>query len=178
MFCKYCKKEIKEDSIICPYCGNNIEDDGKKVKENYKEKLNISTKNTIFDDKELQKHNNRVAELLSEGSIPKVVIIDELVNKKWPRKGAEEFVDKVEFELLNSDKYKYSQKRQNAKIASKYKKTMIGGAIATAVGGFITFISIYAASNLGGTYFCCWGAILFGIISFFIGLVGWLMHRK
>jgi hypothetical protein len=56
----------------------------------------------------------------------------------------------------------------------KHKKRMIRGLIWTVLGAIITCGTYVFANELGGNFLLCWGAILFGIIDFVIGLVGWL----
>ena len=222
MLCNYCKKEIRDNSIICPFCGNET----KRVEEVVvSETIIKSTKKLKSDDKEISVFYDRVAQLINEGKVPKSVIVDELVNQDWnpidaekfikkveykllkekqfydrvaqllsegeaPKSAivdelvdqnwnlldAEEFIKKVEYELLNKKKYQPTTERQ--KLAAKYKKTMLGGAITAVVGTIITIVSLNVATNSGGTYLICWGAIIFGIISLFSGLIGWLRYRK
>lgn len=59
----------------------------------------------------------------------------------------------------------------------KHRKRMIRGALWTLAGLIITCGSYFLASDLGGSYVLCWGAIIFGIIDFLIGLFGWLTNR-
>ena len=39
MFCRYCGKEIEEDSCFCKYCGKNIEKTGYTSKKNHVKKF-------------------------------------------------------------------------------------------------------------------------------------------
>lgn len=59
------------------------------------------------------------------------------------------------------------QKKQRAK-----RDMMYGGGICF-VGLVITLVSYSVASETGGTYYVTWGAVLFGAIQFFRGLVNW-----
>lgn len=59
----------------------------------------------------------------------------------------------------------------------KYRNQMIGGIIWTVTGIAITIISMNMSSG-GGTYYVCWGAVLFGVIDFLMGLFGWLKYRS
>lgn len=59
----------------------------------------------------------------------------------------------------------------------KYKKQMLAGLLWTGAGIVVTVLSIIFADQLGGNSVLCWGAVLFGIIDFLIGLFGWLSSR-
>jgi len=69
----------------------------------------------------------------------------------------------------------------NTKILRKEKVTkqtgitnmLVGGAFFV-VGLIVTIGSFSAASNSGGTYYLCWGAIIFGAIQFIQGLIQFL----
>lgn len=62
-------------------------------------------------------------------------------------------------------------------LAEKYKSRMIRGLLWTIAGIVITAISYSIAEEQGSTYLICWGAVLFGIIDFLAGLVGWLRYQ-
>lgn len=141
------------------FCGNET----KGVEEvAVNETIVKSTEKPEYFNKEKSVFYNRVFQLLSEGEVPKSVIVDELVNQNWNPIDAEKFIKKVEYELLNKKKYQPTTERQ--KLAAKYKNNMLGGAITAVVGTIITIVSFNVATNSGGTYLLCWGAIIFGII--------------
>jgi hypothetical protein len=56
----------------------------------------------------------------------------------------------------------------------KHKKRMTRGALWTIAGLVLTCGSYVFASEAGGSYVLCYGAIIFGLIDFFVGLIGWL----
>jgi len=58
-------------------------------------------------------------------------------------------------------------------IAQKNLRRMLRGGAIALLGTIIT-IATYSMASSGGTYIICWGAILFGLIDFVIGLAGWL----
>jgi hypothetical protein len=58
----------------------------------------------------------------------------------------------------------------------KYKKRMTRGLILTILGAVITCGTYIFANELGGNYVLCYGAIIFGVIDFVIGLVGWIAN--
>jgi len=62
-------------------------------------------------------------------------------------------------------------------LAEKNRKRMIRGLLWTVVGILITAITYGIASDEGGTYVICWGAVIFGLIDLLVGLIGWLKHR-
>jgi hypothetical protein len=51
------------------------------------------------------------------------------------------------------------------------------GLLWTVAGILITAITYSIASDEGGTYFICWGAVIFGLLDLLAGLVGWLRYR-
>ncbi len=59
----------------------------------------------------------------------------------------------------------------------RFRRQMVRGLLWTMAGGLVTCGSYLFASNLGGTYYLCWGAIIFGLIDFIIGWVRWIAAR-
>jgi hypothetical protein len=70
-----------------------------------------------------------------------------------------------------------TQKAFKAARAEKHKKQMIGGLLWTGAGIVVTVLSNIFSEYLGGYGVLCWGAILFGLIDFLVGLFGWLSSR-
>jgi len=62
-------------------------------------------------------------------------------------------------------------------LAKKYKNRMIRGLVWTIVGILLTWLTYDIASEQGGTYLICWGAVIFGFIDLLAGLFGWLKYR-
>jgi hypothetical protein len=58
----------------------------------------------------------------------------------------------------------------------KYKKRLTRGLIWTILGVVITCGTYTFASELGGKFYIFYGAIIFGVIDFVIGLIGWLTN--
>jgi len=56
----------------------------------------------------------------------------------------------------------------------KYRRQMVRGLLWTMAGSMVTCGSYWFANDLGGLFLLCWGAILIGVLDFFIGLVRWL----
>ena len=61
--------------------------------------------------------------------------------------------------------------------ADKYKKRMTRGLLWTVVGIVLTCGTMAFASNMGGKYILFYGAVIYGIIDFLVGLVGWLSNK-
>jgi hypothetical protein len=64
--------------------------------------------------------------------------------------------------------------------AARHVRRMIFGLLWFAGGTVVTLGTyISAAQNPnGGHYFIAWGAILFGALDFFVGLNGWMKHKR
>ena len=65
---------------------------------------------------------------------------------------------------------------QNAR-GNQYKKRMTRGLLWVVVGIVLTCGTLAFSSNLGGKYVLFYGAIIYGIIDFIAGLIGWLSNR-
>ncbi len=79
-------------------------------------------------------------------------------------------------ELANRIVTQTSQALKKAR-RDKSKSRMMWGLI-WAIGGILVTALTYAfAGQLGGTYFVFYGAVIWGLIDFFIGLAGWLSDR-
>ena len=59
----------------------------------------------------------------------------------------------------------------------KYRKRMTRGALWTLAGIILTCGSYVFASEAGGSYVLCGGAIIFGLIDFVAGLIGWFFSQ-
>ena len=62
-------------------------------------------------------------------------------------------------------------------MASQYKRHMLYGLL-WVVGGTIVTVATMSAASEGGYYFVFWGAILWGVIDFFRGLIGWSKYKN
>ena len=58
----------------------------------------------------------------------------------------------------------------------QYKKRLTRGLLWTIAGVVITCGTYAFASELGGQFYLCYGAIIFGFIDLMIGLIGWLAN--
>lgn len=88
----------------------------------------------------------------------------------------------IENIVLKPDAYERLQawvppKESRETLAEKNRKRMIRGLLWTVAGILITAITYSIASDEGGTYFICWGAVIFGLLDLLAGLVGWLRYR-
>jgi hypothetical protein len=96
-----------------------------------------------------------------------------LVRRGWPEVSARHFVDNKVQQLDRQRK----PSQENAVTAEMYRRRMIRGLVWTIVGVVLTIIMYRSANSAGGTYIIWWGAVLFGVVDFAVGLVGWLNHR-
>ena len=64
-------------------------------------------------------------------------------------------------------------------LAEKYRKQMNRGLLWAVAGTVITIVSYSSAASspVGGTYYICWGAILFGVIDFIVGYISWRKYQ-
>jgi hypothetical protein len=64
-------------------------------------------------------------------------------------------------------------------LAEKYRKQMNRGLLWTIAGIVITVVSYSSAASspVGGTYYICWGAVVFGIIDFIAGYIAWRKYQ-
>jgi hypothetical protein len=53
---------------------------------------------------------------------------------------------------------------------------MTRGLLWTVAGVVITCATFYFADSLGGKFVLFYGAIIFGVIDFVVGLVGWIVN--
>ena len=68
-------------------------------------------------------------------------------------------------------------KESRETLAEKNRQRMIRGRLWTVAGILVTAITYSIASDEGGTYLICWGAVIFGLVDLLAGLVGWLRYR-
>jgi len=152
IYCPSCAKPIKKGVVVCPHCGVQVKDlrIGAGTEEPYDE--------------------SKVVQLLMDGN-NRAVIIKELIKQNWTKEKASKFVNEIETKL------KKESKEYRIKTAKRYRINMLIALVITIVGIIITYSSYNAYSSTGGTWVVCWGAVVFGIIYFFIGLIGWLRYR-
>lgn len=120
----------------------------------------------------LQDITKHVIQQLTSGKRQKT-IVKKLVKSGLSKDSSRQLVSNLANEL---DAYKKSPEGRSF-LAAKNKKRMLQGLAWTVVGLIITSTSYASASDQGGTYLICWGAVLFGFIDFLIGLFGWLTYR-
>ena len=120
----------------------------------------------------IQDLTKTIAQQLVSGKIQQALVKD-LVKKGFSEEAANAMVGNVAAAL---EDYKKTPAGRAA-IAQKNKNRMFRGLAWTVAGTIITVVTYSSASLSGGTYYICWGAILFGVIDFFAGLIGWLSNR-
>ena len=106
------------------------------------------------------------------------LVATELANKKLPQVIVKKLTDQGVTPAVASKIVAETQQALNEARGNKYRKQMIRGLLWTVAGGTITCLTYVFASNLGGQYVLCWGAVIFGIIDFLVGLFGWLSINR
>lgn len=99
-------------------------------------------------------------------------LIKKMIKQGWSEEAAREFVVPIwraVYEIKQSPEWKRA-------LAEKHKKRMTRGLLLAVAGIVITGLT-YSCASEGGYYMICWGAILFGLIDFAVGLVNWLRYR-
>ena len=133
------------------------------------------TQSSIDNLQTISPHAEEVAQMLAGGR-RKNAIVKHLVRKRdMMEESADMLVDQVQ-DFVN--RFKESPEGRQL-MAKKYKRHMVSG-ILWFVGGIIVTIATLAAAaskQEGGTYLVAWGAIIFGLIDFFVGLSGWLKYK-
>ncbi len=114
-------------------------------------------------DTEMQAIYQYVAGELSRNTVPQV-IERELINRSVPPELAKQIITSTQRALKKGS-------------GEKYRKRMVRGILWTVAGVIVTCGSYMFASDLSGSYLLCWGAIIFGLIDFFVGLFGWLANK-
>lgn len=153
IYCPECAKPIKKDAVVCPHCSVQVKE------------LKVSTQ------AEEPLGEEKVVQLLVEGK-SSAEIVRGLMQQNWTKQKATKFVRDIDY-TLKKESHQYRKL-----VARRYRTNMIAALIIAAVGTIITVVSYNTALTSSGSYVICWGAIIFGIIYFFIGLVGWLRYRS
>jgi hypothetical protein len=108
-------------------------------------------------------HSQYVA-LELENNKPPLYIVKELTNRGLQPEVASRIVSETQGLLKKAR-------------GEKYRKRMARGALWTIAGLILTCGSYAFASESGGSYVLCWGAIIFGLIDFIAGLIGWVFSQ-
>lgn len=116
-----------------------------------------------FSEKEIKAIYQFVAGELTRKKLPQV-IEKELIDRSVPPAMAKKIIASTQNALKKGQ-------------VEKYRKQMIRGFLWTVAGAVVTCGSYFFASELGGSSLLCWGAIIFGLIDFFVGLVGWMTNK-
>jgi len=112
-----------------------------------------------------------VAKALADGT-SEAEVARTLTEQGWSEEQATKLVAGIARAL---ESYRQSPPGRRA-LAERHRKRMMRGLLWTVAGIAITVITHSAASS-SGTYLIFWGAILFGVIDFLAGLVGWLRNK-
>ena len=127
---------------------------------------------TTDEQKIIEQVVTYIAKELSEGK-KKDKIVKELVKQGWPVETAWNLM--AQTEKLIEDYRNSPEGRQI--MANSAKRHMIYGILWCTGGSVITYLT-YSAASEGGVYFVFWGAILWGIIDFFRGLLNWYKYKS
>jgi hypothetical protein len=102
-------------------------------------------------------------------------VVTLLVRRGWPEVSARHFVENKAQKLPTQRE----SSRESTVTAEMYRRKMIRGLIWTVVGVILTAVMYRASSSTGSSmYFIWWGTVLFGLVDFVTGLIGWLSHRR
>jgi hypothetical protein len=88
-------------------------------------------------------------------------IMKSMVDQGLSKETAQKIIAEMQGALKNSRK-------------DKYRRQMVRGLLWTMAGSLVTCGSYWFANDLGGIFMLCWGAILIGVLDFFLGFVRWL----
>jgi hypothetical protein len=99
------------------------------------------------------------------------------INLKFARENLVE-IERSERGTVEREQLNESQRPDERKaLAEKHRSKMIRGLL-LAIAGIVVTAATYSAASEGDTCLICWGAILFGIIDFLAGLMGWLTYSS
>jgi hypothetical protein len=125
------------------------------------------------EQESIKKISKAIATQLSHG-VKKETIVKQLVKQNISEEVAISLVESVERAI---NQYKESPEGQ-AVMSKKYGRQMLYGVLWAVGGTLVTIFTYSAASSGGGTYVIAWGAIIFGIVDFIRGLIGWLKYKS
>jgi hypothetical protein len=112
-----------------------------------------------------------VTQELAKGRRP-----DQIIKQLTKQGVSEENASRVVYSVQQSiNNFKASPQGRKIVADQSLQRMLRGGAICV-LGIIVTVVTYGAATSGGGTYFVCWGAIIFGAIDFIIGLFGWLKN--
>jgi len=123
----------------------------------------------------LSRLSTHVANQLARGRSRGEVIAELTDTMGWPDSLATKFVDRVSVAAIDSGA---SDEGRQA-LADRYARHMIYGALWALGGILVTWWTYSAAASSpgGGRYVVAYGAILYGVVDFVRGLVGWSRHK-
>ncbi|HSO13153.1 MAG TPA: hypothetical protein VLT51_12310 [Anaerolineales bacterium] len=101
----------------------------------------------------------------------------ELARKQSPKVVAQKLTDQGVTPAAANQIVVETQKVIKKALAEKNKKRMTRGLIWAVIGIVLTCGTMAIASKGGGRYVLFYGAVIYGIIDFIAGLIGWLSNR-
>lgn len=94
-----------------------------------------------------------------------------------PKNPARAWVDEWDASQTNRQLKNFKEKPEvRQKLSKRYRSFMLAGIGWIALGGIATVVGMMLVIPLGVPYIIFTGAIAFGIISFLVGLVGWMWY--
>ena len=156
MKCSKCNRENDATSKFCISCGSSLTGD------------ESSTKDDNWKNSQEGKFVIRFFKAKKKDWIVKKLA----ANYKMSQIEAEHLYENVRTAMV-----RYTQTPEyRREMANQGKRKMLFGLLWAGIGLTITIYSFTHPSN-EGAFFIFWGAVLFGIIDFFRGLVQWLQYR-
>ena len=116
---------------------------------------------SVVAEQVFQEAAAHVTKALSDGQVSDR-IVQEFVNRGWPPEQAAALVASVELTVRKAR-------------AKSYKRRMLNGILWVIGGIFVTVWTYVFAYE--GKYFVAYGFIIYGIVDFSSGLIGWLKYR-
>lgn len=132
-------------------------------------------KSTPYDDGVADQVVQGILQQLARRT-PRKSIVKAVVKAGIPANQATELVNEIGCAF---DEYKNSPEGREV-LAASYARRMRCGLL-WAIGGAAVTMWTYleaASSPSGGTYIFAWGAMLFGVVDYLTGLLGWLSCRR
>jgi len=131
----------------------------------------MSNELSVDEQQILEQVTIYIAKELSEGK-KNDDIVKELVKQGWPKETASNFVAETKSAI---DDYKHTPEGRIIMLSAA-KRHMLYGLMWCGGGSLITYLT-YSAASEGGLFLVFWGAILWGIIDFFRGLLNWYKYK-